>query len=212
VPEPSTLAVFAAAAFALIVVPGPAVIYVLTQSVAHGRRAGLASVGGIAAGALVHVLAAAVGLSSLLVSSALAFNVVKYAGAAYLVYLGVRRILGRDSSVALVDAPPKPLRRLFRDGFVVNVLNPKVALFFFAFLPQFVDPSLGRVWLQIAVLGSLFVAIGVLSDGVYALLGGTFGGVLRRSRAYVTLERYVTGAVFVGLGITAALTGQRRAA
>lgn len=211
-PDTSTLWVFAIAALALIVVPGPAVIYVLAQSVAHGRRAGLASVAGIATGALVHVLAAVVGLSSLLVSSAIAFTVVKYLGAAYLVYLGIRRILGRDGSITLVDAPPKPLRRLFRDGFVVNVLNPKVALFFLAFLPQFVDPAPGRVWLQIAVLGAIFVVIGVLSDGMYALLGGTFGGVLKRSRAYLRLERYASGAVFVALGIVAAVTGHRRTA
>jgi threonine/homoserine/homoserine lactone efflux protein len=212
VPDTSTLAVFTLAAVALIVVPGPAVVYVLTQSVAHGRRAGLASVGGIAAGAVVHVVAAAIGLSSLLVSSAIAFNVVKYLGAAYLVYLGIRRIMGRDGSVALVDAPPKPLRRLFRDGFVVEVLNPKVALFFLAFLPQFVQPELGRVWLQIVVLGAIFIVVGVVSDGLYALLGGTFGGVLKRSWAYVRIERYVSGAVFVGLGVVAALTGHRRTA
>jgi threonine/homoserine/homoserine lactone efflux protein len=212
VPDASTLAVFTLAALALIVVPGPAVVYVLTQSVAHGRRAGLTSVAGIATGALVHVLAAAVGLSSLLVSSAIAFNVVKYLGAVYLVFLGIRWILGRDGSIALVDAPSKPLRRLFRDGFVVEVLNPKVALFFLAFLPQFVDPELGRIWLQIVVLGAIFVVVGVLSDGMYALLGGTFGGVLKRSRAYLRIERYVSGLVFVGLGVVAAVTGHRRAA
>jgi threonine/homoserine/homoserine lactone efflux protein len=212
VPGASTLAVFTLAALALIVVPGPAVVYVLTQSVAHGRRAGLTSVAGIATGALVHVLAAAIGLSSLLVSSAIAFNVVKYLGAVYLVYLGIRRILGRDGSIALVDAPPKPLRRLFRDGFVVEVLNPKVALFFLAFLPQFVDPELGRVWLQIVVLGAIFVVVGILSDGMYAVVGGTFGGVLKRSRAYLRIERYVSGLVFVGLGVVAAVTGHRRAA
>lgn len=211
-PDASTLAVFTLAAFALIVVPGPAVVYVLTQSVAHGRRAGLTSVAGIAAGALVHVVAAAIGLSSLLVSSAIAFNVVKYLGAAYLVYLGVRRLLGRDGSIAFVDAPPKPLRRLFRDGFVVEVLNPKVALFFLAFLPQFVEPGLGRVWLQIVVLGAIFIAVGVVSDGMYALLGGTFGGILKRSRAYLRVERYVSGAVFVALGVVAAVTGHRRTA
>lgn len=147
-PDVSTLAVFTLAALALIVVPGPAVIFVLTQRVAHGRRAGLTAVAGVAAGALVHVCAAAIGLSSLVVSSALAFNVVKYAGAAYLVCPGIRRILGRDGLLVLVDAPAKPLRRLFRDGFVVELLNPKVALFFLALLPQFVDAGLGRVWLH----------------------------------------------------------------
>jgi threonine/homoserine/homoserine lactone efflux protein len=212
VPDPSTLAVFTLAAFALIVVPGPAVVYVLTQSVAHGRTAGLASVAGVAGGAVVHVLAAAIGLSSLLVSSSIAFNVVKYLGAVYLVYLGIRRILGRDGSIALVDTPRKSLRRLFRDGFVVEVLNPKVALFFLAFLPQFVDPGLGRVWLQILVLGVIFILLGVLSDGMYALLGGTFGTLLKRSRAYLRLERYVSGAVFVGLGAVAVVTGHRRTA
>jgi threonine/homoserine/homoserine lactone efflux protein len=104
------------------------------------------------------------------------------------------------------------LRRLFRDGFVVEVLNPKVALFFLAFLPQFVDPELGRIWLQIVVLGAIFVVVGILSDGMYAVVGGTFGGVLKRSRAYLRIERYVSGLVFVGLGVVAAVTGHRRAA
>jgi threonine/homoserine/homoserine lactone efflux protein len=199
-PTPSTLALFAAASLALLLVPGPAVLYIVTQSVAQGRRAGLASVGGIHLGTLVHVAAAAAGLSAVILASATAFNAVKYAGAAYLVYLGVRRLLERPRTV--VDPRREPLRRAFVRGVVVNVLNPKTALFFLAFLPQFVDPDRGAVWFQVVALGSVFVALGLVSDSVYAVAAGSLSRVLRRRGA---LMRYGSGTVYVGLGAVTAL-------
>jgi threonine/homoserine/homoserine lactone efflux protein len=212
IPDAGTLAVFAAAALALLVVPGPAVLYIVAQSVHRGRAAGLVSMFGIQVGGLVHVTAATVGLSSLLVSSALAFDTVKYAGAAYLIFLGIRRLLGRDRDAKVDVDHERELGRLFRRGIVVNVLNPKTALFFFAFLPQFVDPEASAPALQIAFLGLLFIAIAVVSDGAYALAAGTLGGWLRRSKGFLAVERYVSGMVFVGLGVATALTGSRRAA
>jgi threonine/homoserine/homoserine lactone efflux protein len=138
-PDPGTLAVFAAAAVALLVIPGPAVLYIVSQSIEHGRTAGLVSMLGIQVGGLVHVAAAALGLSALLLQSATAFNIVKYAGAAYLIFLGLRKLLRRERFETTGERPPRRLDRLFAQGIVVNVLNPKTALFFFAFLPQFVD-------------------------------------------------------------------------
>jgi threonine/homoserine/homoserine lactone efflux protein len=208
-PDPATLAVFVAAALALLVVPGPAVLYIVAQSIEQGRRAGIVSTLGIGTGALVHVAAAAVGVSSLLVSSALAFDVVKYVGAGYLVFLGLRRLLGREAAASVEAREPKRLRRLYSQGIVVNVLNPKTALFFFAFLPQFVDVSQGRVALQIAFLGVLFVVLGLLSDGLWALAAGTAAGWLRGNRGFLQAQRYVSGGVFLGLGVGTALSGSK---
>jgi threonine/homoserine/homoserine lactone efflux protein len=201
VPDSHALALFAAAALALLLVPGPAVLYIVAQSAEHGRLAGLVSVAGVHLGTLVHVAAAAVGLSALIVSSAVAFSLVKYAGAAYLIYLGIRRLLARRSSEAPLPTGDQPLSRLFTQGAVVNVLNPKTALFFLAFLPQFVDPA-RTVWTQVVILGLTFVALGFLSDGAYALAAGTLGGWLRARRRAL---RYASGSVFVGLGVSAAL-------
>jgi threonine/homoserine/homoserine lactone efflux protein len=209
-PEPSTLAVFVVAAVALLVTPGPAVLYIVARSVEQGRWAGVVSALGVHVGTLVHVAAAALGLSALLVSSALAFEVVKYLGAAYLVYLGLRRLRARDARAGSGAAAPKTLRRLFAQGIVVNILNPKTALFFLAFLPQFVDPARGRVGLQILTLGMVFVALGVVSDGLYAVAAGTAVGWLKRDGRALRAERYVTGGVFVGLGLTAAFAGNGR--
>jgi threonine/homoserine/homoserine lactone efflux protein len=208
VPTGSTLAVFALASFLLIVVPGPAVLYVVTRSVAQGRRAGLVSMLGVETGGLVHVAAAAVGLSALVASSATAFTAVKLAGAAYLIFLGVRRLVARDEPLPEAQIGGRSTRRLYAQGVVVNVLNPKTAVFFLAFLPQFVDPARGAVSLQFVVLGLIFVAVAVVSDGAYALLAGTAGDWLRGSeRVRRWLGRF-SGAVFVGLGVTAALSGR----
>jgi threonine/homoserine/homoserine lactone efflux protein len=209
-PEPSTLAVFVLAAVALLVTPGPAVLYIVTRSVEQGRWAGLVSALGVHVGTLVHVAAAALGLSALLVSSALAFDIVKYLGALYLVYLGIRRLLTSEAAAAASAAAPRSLRRLFAQGIVVNILNPKTALFFLAFLPQFADPSRGQMGLQILGLGLIFVALGVVSDGLYAVLAGTAGGWLKQGGRFLRVERYVTGGVFVGLGLTAAFAGNGR--
>jgi threonine/homoserine/homoserine lactone efflux protein len=203
-PDAASFALFLAAAIALLVVPGPAVAYIVAQSIDQGRIAGLVSTAGIGAGSLVHVAAAAAGLSALLVSSAEAFTAVKYAGAAYLVFLGVRRLLGRDEPDEGDVRPRKSLMRLFRQGVVVNVLNPKTALFFFAFLPQFVDPRSGAVAAQVAVLGVIFVALGLVSDGAYALVAGTLSERLRGSARVFRIQRYISGTIFVGLGVAVA--------
>jgi threonine/homoserine/homoserine lactone efflux protein len=211
-PEGSTLALFTVAAITLLVIPGPAVLYIVTRSVDQGRAAGLASVAGIHVGTLVHVAAAALGLSALLVSSATAYNTVRWVGAAYLVFLGVQRLLARDEpSGAAPDrlASRRGLRRIFAQGVVVNVLNPKTALFFFAFLPQFVDLSRGSVPLQVLVLGVAFVLLGLLSDGAYALLAASGAGWLRRRPGAARASRLVSGGVLVSLGVTTALAGSR---
>ena len=209
-PDPTTLALFSLAALALIVVPGPAVLYIVAQSIGQGRRAGLASALGVATGGLVHVVAAVVGLSALVASSATAFTAVKWAGAVYLVWIGVRRILAREP--ALVQEAPvrRAHTRLYRQGVVVNVLNPKTALFFLAFLPQFVDPASGSAALQVTVLGLVFVVLALLSDAVWALAAGTAADWLKRSRAFLRAERFVSGSIFVALGLTAAFAGHRK--
>jgi threonine/homoserine/homoserine lactone efflux protein len=205
-PDPSRLALFVGAALLLLVVPGPSVLYIVTQSVSHGRRAGMASVAGITTGTLVHIAAATIGLSALLASSALAFDVVKYLGAAYLIVVGVRRLAGLERAEQTETPRRRSLSRLYRQGIVVNVLNPKTALFFLAFLPQFVDSTRGAAWAQILLLGLLFAGLGFLSDGVWALVAGTLGERLRRSRSFPQVQRYVSGSVYVGLGAVAAFS------
>ena len=204
-PDSSTLLLFAAAALALIVVPGPAVLYIVAQSIDRGRVAGVVSALGVAFGGLVHVTAAAIGLSSLLVSSATAFNVVKYAGAAYLIGLGIWTILRRPDEAAVEIPKERKLSRRFWQGVVVNILNPKTALFFFAFLPQFVDPGKGSAAIQIGVLGLVFVALAVASDSMWALAAGTASERLRGNRRFLAVQRYVSGSVFCGLGALTAV-------
>jgi threonine/homoserine/homoserine lactone efflux protein len=203
-PTASTLALFLLAATALAVVPGPAVAYIVTQSIDQGRRAGLVSALGVASGGVVHVAAATVGLSALIASSATAFTVVKLVGAAYLIVVGLRRILAGDGEEPESRALRAPLRRVYRQGVIVNVLNPKTALFFLAFLPQFVDPDRGAVWPQVAVLGVVFVSVAVLSDVTYALVSDAIAGRIRRTGTGARMRRWLTGGVFVALGITAA--------
>jgi len=201
----SDLPVFLLAALILLLTPGPAVLYIVARSLDQGRLAGFVSVLSIEVGNFVHVLAATLGLSVILVSSALAFSVVKYLGAAYLIYLGVRRLLTRESAHQPTTFRRQSLRRIFRQGVIVAILNPKTALFFFAFLPQFVDASKGPVALQLFTLGSLFVLMAIVTDGLYALLAGSIGQWLKGTRTFLRFERYVVGAVYIGLGLTAAL-------
>jgi threonine/homoserine/homoserine lactone efflux protein len=211
VPSPSSLLPFLAAALVLLAIPGPSVLFVVAQGMHRGSRAGLVSALGMGAGSMIHVAAAALGLSSLLATSAAAFEVVRYAGAAYLVAMGLRRILA--------PAPREPEAlpaarsgRIFRQALVVNALNPKTALFFLAFLPQFLDPARGAVAVQVCVLGLIFTLLGLLSDGAYALVAGALGGRLRRSARLVRAERYASGGLLVALGVTAAVTGSHRRA
>ena len=198
IPTPTRSLVFALASLALAVVPGPAVLYIVAQSVHGGRRAGVVSALGVSTGGMFHVAAAVIGLSAVLAASATAFTVVKLAGAAYLVWLGIRTLLSRDDRIAGRSAEPT-LRRTYRQGVIVNVLNPKTALFFLAFLPQFVDPD-GSTRAQLAVLGLVFVVIALTTDLIWALVAGTAGAVLRRSRTFLRVQRYVSGTIFVGLG------------
>jgi threonine/homoserine/homoserine lactone efflux protein len=207
-PDSSHLALFVSTTVLLLIIPGPAVLYIVAQSVEHGRRAGLAAVGGIHMGSAVHVAAATVGLSALLVSSAVAFSAVKLVGAAYLIFLGVQRLIGRGEEGGSPNATEPHLGRIFRQGIVVNVLNPKTALFFFAFLPQFVDPAHSAAP-QIALLGLLWILVGLCTDGLYALLSGSVGAAVRRRPGFARVQRAVTGIVLIGLGVAAALTGRR---
>jgi threonine/homoserine/homoserine lactone efflux protein len=206
-PEPQTFLLFAAASVVLLVVPGPGVIYVVTRGV-QGHRAGLLSVLGVGLGSFGHAVAAAVGISALIASSAVAFSVVKYAGAAYLIYLGIRALLDRDETPKLFPRRERSDRQLFWEGFLVELLNPKTALFFLAFLPQFVDPAQGAVAPQMLVLGGTFATLGLLFDGTYAAAAGAIGRRLRTARAERRLRRG-SGIVYLGLGVTAALAEGR---
>lgn len=208
-PTFNTLAVFAATALVFAAIPGPAVFYIVTRSVGDGRRAGVVSATAIASGTLVHVAAAALGLSALLASSVVALTVVKYLGAAYLVYLGVQTLRTADKAGPDEPPPARTLNRVFRDGVVVAILNPKTALFFLAFLPQFVDPARGPVPLQLAVLGLVLVVIAAASDLCYAIVSGTAGSWLRHRTALLRRTRWLTGSAYITLGIAAALTGER---
>ncbi|CAA9494215.1 MAG: Putative threonine efflux protein [uncultured Rubrobacteraceae bacterium] len=209
-PDASTYGLFIAASLALTLVPGPAVLYIVARSVEGGRWAGLVSVLGVGVGGLVHVFFAAAGLSAVLASSATAFSVVKWLGVAYLVYLGLQRILAGEEGDAEITVEREPLSRVFSQGMIVNILNPKTALFFLAFLPQFVDPSRGAATAQIALLGITFVVLALCTDGLYALLSGTAADWLRRRNEnpwFRRGQRYVSGAVYLALGAAAAATG-----
>jgi threonine/homoserine/homoserine lactone efflux protein len=202
-PSPSTIAAFAAASFILLIIPGPAVLYIVNRSVSDGREAGLAAVAGLTLGNLVHALAAAVGLSAVLATSATAFNTVKWLGAAYLIYVGVRTLMQPPTEIDPTQPGVSPVKS-FRQGVVVNVLNPKVALFFLSFLPQFIKPELGRPGLQALVLGLVFVLIGACTDGMYSLLASGLRDILLRGKALPFVRRWVAGTVFIGLGLVAA--------
>ena len=209
-PPFASLPVFAVAALGLLLIPGPAVLYITTRSASQGPRAGLVSMLGIHTGTVVHVLAAVAGLSAVLVASATAFSVVKVAGALYLVFLGVRTILGHRAAKQRGDAEPLALRRLYLDGVLVNILNPKTALFFLAFLPQFVDPERGGVWSQTLVLGLLFMALGMVTDGTYALVGARVGRWWTRRRGDRRWGPFVEGGILVALGLSALAIPHRR--
>lgn len=206
------LTAFCLASVLLAVTPGPGVLYIVTRTLSQGRSAGLASVAGVALGNLGNAVGAAVGLAALFAVSSLAFSVVKYAGAAYLVYLGLKALRrpgagGSGSAVAPVAASR---RRIFRDGLVVALLNPKTAIFFAAFLPQFMSPQVSALSQSVG-LGAIFVLIAAVTDSAYALAAGAVAPVLARSRGIGAAGRYVTASAFVGLGLFTALGGSRGA-
>jgi threonine/homoserine/homoserine lactone efflux protein len=209
-PSLSTFAIFVGTCLVLLAIPGPAVLYVVSRSIDQGRRAGLASVFGITSGTVVHVTLATVGLSSLILASRLAFDAVRYVGAAYLVYLGIRRLLTRGAEEELHTRAPRTVRDLYTQGLIVNLLNPKTIVFIFAFIPQFVSVEDGHVWLQVMLLGLTFAGLGMMSDSLYAFVAGTVADRLRGTALVARVERWFGGTVLIGLGITSALLAPHR--
>ena len=206
----SQLYLFMGAALLLLLIPGPAVLYITARSASQGRLAGFVSVLAIETANFIQALAAALGLSAILLSSALAFDVVKYLGAAYLIYLGIRKLLSAHNGIENEIVKRESLARIYWQGFVINILNPKTALFFFAFLPQFVDPTRGNVTAQTLWLGCLFVGMALVTDSLYALLASSLAEKLTGSLGFAKGQRYFAGLVYVGLGVTTALTGSKK--
>jgi threonine/homoserine/homoserine lactone efflux protein len=210
-PSLSTFAVFTVAAVALILIPGPNHIYITARGVAEGSRAAMTSALGVEIATLVHAMAAAVGLSALIASSATAFRVVAYVGAAYLIYLGVRTLVRPEPDVVTQDAPRSGgLRRVFAAGFVVNLTNPKVGLFFLAFLPQFVHPSAGSAATQFLLLGAWTAVLGLAVDLLYAVGSGRIAGWAQGRPAVRRRQRWITGVIYIGLGLTTAVAAPTR--
>ncbi|UCH25481.1 MAG: LysE family translocator [Trueperaceae bacterium] len=203
--DPTTLTLFIAAALLLLITPGPAVLYVIARSVGQGTKAGVVSAIGLSVGITLHIVAATAGLSAILLSSALAFGAVKFLGAAYLIYLGVRGLFQQEAKGPL-QMEKEPLRNIFWQGVLVNVLNPKTALFFFAFLPQFIDPVRSSVAAQVLLLGTIFVGLAAISDSAYAFLAGGVGRRIRSNATISRLQRYLSSAILIALGITAAVS------
>jgi threonine/homoserine/homoserine lactone efflux protein len=196
---------FAIASLALLVIPGPAVLYVINRSISDGRSIALAGVAGLELGNFVHVIAATIGLSALIAASATAFGVVKWIGAGYLIFIGIRTITRKPASFSQ-EQKSLSRRKSFTQGIIVNTFNPKVALFFLSFLPQFIDEKSGSAALQSLILGSLFVAIGLCTDGMYAFLASALRTTLLRGKSLPFVQRYVAGTVFIALGLIASTT------
>ena len=207
-PTTPTLMAFAAAAFALVVIPGPNLIYIITRGIQQGRRAAVMSSLGVQAGMVVHIVLAAVGLSALVARSPLLYDVLRYAGAAYLVWMGISLLRRRQTPV---DGPvalrPAPMRTLFLHGMAINLLNPKVILFVLSLLPQFVDPARGSTATQILVLGAVMIVVALISDTAYALASGTLGAWLQRHPGSTTRTDRASGLVYLMLGLLVALAG-----
>jgi threonine/homoserine/homoserine lactone efflux protein len=204
------LFLFVTSSFVFLLIPGPAVLYIVSRSVGHGRAAGLVSAMGITTGTFFHIAAATLGLSALLVSSALAFQFVKYLGATYLVYLGIRVLRSGNAQWSVgANGGGGRLRQIFGQGVLVNLLNPKTALFFLAFLPQFVDPAKGHAGVQVFELGVLFALMGWCSDSLWALAAGTVAQRLRESARLRRAQRNLSGGVLIALGLASAFSGAR---
>lgn len=210
-PTSNTMALFTLAALVLLLIPGPAVLYITLRGAQQGRRAGVLSALGVGLGNLCQVLAAAAGLSAILLTSALAFGAVKFVGAAYLIWLGLRTLLARDDHAAETPGVA-PSGRIFAQGFFVSLFNPKTALFFLAFFPQFIDSARGSVVLQTLLLGSVFVAMGVCTDSLYGIAAARAARVWRASPRIARRQRLVTGSLYLVLGIATATSGHGRGA
>lgn len=209
-PDTTSLTIFITAALALLLVPGPAVLYIVARSLEQGRVAGFIATLGIGLGSVVHVVFAALGLSALLMQSALAFSIVKYLGAAYLIYLGIRTLATKTEASSIENVENVKFSHIFSQGFIVNLLNPKTAIFFFAFLPQFVSPERGPVAMQIIVLGIIFIVLAILSDGLYALVAGSAREFITGNLLIARFQKYVAGFIYITLGLTTALSGNSK--
>ena len=207
--ESSQLYLFMIASLALLLTPGPAVLYIVARSINQGRMAGIVSVLGVETANFFHASAAALGLSAILLSSALAFDIVKYLGAAYLIYLGIRKIVVREDRAKTEVGKEESLSRIYSQGFVVNLFNPKTALFFFAFLPQFVNTSNGNITLQLFLLGIIFVVMAIITDSAYAIISSLIANQLNANQNFARNQRYFTGLIYIGLGVVTAFTGSR---
>jgi threonine/homoserine/homoserine lactone efflux protein len=199
----TTFLTYFSAALLLAIVPGPGMLYVLTRSLHGGRREGVQSSLGTAVGGSVHVIAAAFGLSAILAASSLAFTVVKYAGAAYLIYLGVRMLVERLEPELHADIRTRG--NPFTQGVITEMLNPKTALFFLSFIPQFVDPSQGNITLQFILLGSISVILNTSADLIVTFFAGPLGERLRSSKQWQRRQRVATGSAMIGLGVYVAV-------
>nr|WP_228025043.1 LysE family translocator [cf. Phormidesmis sp. LEGE 11477] len=202
--DPTTLISFGLAVAVLVVMPGPATLYIVTRSLDQGKQAGLASVLGISTGALVHFFAAGLGLSTILMTSVMAFSVVKYIGALYLICLGIQKLLSDEVLSIEQRVAPRSLAKIFYQGVIVNVLNPKAAVFFLAFLPQFIDPAAGPIWQQLIPLCGVFVCVGLAGDSTYALIAGKTRQWLSRNASFLRRQKYVVGSTYIALGVAAA--------
>ncbi len=204
----SALAAFTLASLVLAASPGPGVMYIVARTLSQGRQAGLVSVAGVALGNLANALAASIGLAALFAVSSLAFDVVRYGGAAYLLFLGVQALRRPQATTSAQRFAAPDLRRIFRDAVLVALLNPKTTLFFAAFLPQFMDPRNSTVVQGIA-LGTLFVLIALVTDSLYVLAAGALGQRIGRSARHARWGRWATATSFIGLGLYAAVSGSR---
>ncbi|UIO44008.1 LysE family translocator [Brevibacillus brevis] len=204
--EFSTIWLFVVAASTLLIIPGPAVLYIMARSIDQGKKAGLVSVLGVSLGGSVHVLAGAIGVSAILMTSATAFHIVKYLGAAYLIYLGCRTLFSKSDSTAseIPKAPRKKLRKIFYESALVEVMNPKTALFFLAFFPQFIAPTAGSVTVQFLLLGTIFIILAFISDGLYAVLAASMRKRIVGSTTSSKVMNRVTGYFYIALGIFSA--------
>jgi len=210
VPELSTIFAFCVATVALLLIPGPAVLYILNRSIADGRRVGLAAVAGLEVGDAIQVIFASVGLSAVLAASATLFNIVKWAGVVYLVYTGIRTLLLKVPTAVDADQAAVTTQQAFRQGIIVNALNPKTALFFLSIFPQFVDTNATHANLQSLFLGVIFVVLATIFNGSYSLMASGLRHLLLRGKTLPFIQRYVSGTLFVGLGALAATAGRTK--
>ena len=207
--DPSQLLIYIGVVALLLIVPGPAVFLTLARSISGGAKAGIATGAGITIGDMLHTLAAVIGLSAILMTSSLAYEVVRYLGAAYLIYLGLVALFERTGNLSVPSVPPIGAGRAFRQAIVIEILNPKTALFFLSFLPQFTDPSRGAVWMQLLVLGAIFVTMSFAFTSLLAVCAARVSRWIGRNSAIGKWQGKVIGSIYIALGLQLALQERR---